>query len=244
MASTFYVKIQGKQLGPIGVTELKKLATDGGLSQNDFVSRDGREWSLARTVKGLEFPTSRVPDPPPAPSNGESKIIRPAPEFDPSELLGDIPAHAATAEMPMPSFPALPMSSPERSLLNLTACPDCRELISLKATACPHCGCPIVAPGHTDNQPPVKSTHAISSGQGTTIIVLLCIALGFPFLSWLRPVPKWEYHIASPSDLSLRESIDDLGAKGWEIVSARRATSSYGDPSYEIIFKRPKTAPF
>lgn len=56
-------------------------------------------------------------------------------------------------------------------------------------------------------------------------------------------VPKWEYRIASPSDEDLQAQLRALGADGWEIVSARRATSSDGGgrtaASYEMILKRP-----
>jgi len=51
---------------------------------------------------------------------------------------------------------------------------------------------------------------------------------------------QWEYKIESPSDSLVLESLDNWGEDGWELVFARRATSSYSDPSYEMIFRRPK----
>jgi len=50
--------------------------------------------------------------------------------------------------------------------------------------------------------------------------------------------PKWEYHIATPNDPLFDQEMDVLGAEGWELVAARRASSA-GVMSYEIIFKRP-----
>lgn len=52
---------------------------------------------------------------------------------------------------------------------------------------------------------------------------------------------KWEYKVEAPSDYGLTEKLNRLGAQGWEVVSARRASdgSSYSPTfSYEIIFKR------
>lgn len=55
--------------------------------------------------------------------------------------------------------------------------------------------------------------------------------------------PHWEYTIESPSDLQIEEELDRLGAEGWELVAARRATSSISDNvSYEMIFKRRRSA--
>ena len=58
--------------------------------------------------------------------------------------------------------------------------------------------------------------------------------------------PKWEYTIVAPSDEELAARLKVLGAEGWEIIAARRATNA--DPgggrptaSYEMILKRPIT---
>jgi hypothetical protein len=53
------------------------------------------------------------------------------------------------------------------------------------------------------------------------------------------PPLRWEYTVESPRDSHLVQSIDLLGEQGWELVTARRATSEDGDkPRYEMIFKR------
>ena len=51
---------------------------------------------------------------------------------------------------------------------------------------------------------------------------------------------KWEYWIATPSDAMLDRKLLQLGNQGWEMVTARRATSQFGGAKYEMIFKRPK----
>ena len=49
---------------------------------------------------------------------------------------------------------------------------------------------------------------------------------------------KWEYTLESPDDYSLEREMNEFGDNGWELVFARRATSSYSSASYEMIFKR------
>lgn len=51
---------------------------------------------------------------------------------------------------------------------------------------------------------------------------------------------RWEYRIEPSPDLSFEDSAATYGADGWELVTARRATSTYGPASYEMIFKRPR----
>ena len=80
------------------------------------------------------------------------------------------------------------------------------------------------------------------------IILLLVLALALSAYTAFSPVAvksatHWEYMIEAIPDGSFEESINKLGAQGWELVSARRATSSVGENteySYEMIFKRPK----
>ncbi|MFZ2490376.1 MAG: hypothetical protein WA208_02730, partial [Thermoanaerobaculia bacterium] len=57
--------------------------------------------------------------------------------------------------------------------------------------------------------------------------------------SRVAAAPRWEYRIETPADVIFDEEMKRLGAEGWDLVTARRATSSYGAPSYEIIFRRP-----
>jgi hypothetical protein len=53
--------------------------------------------------------------------------------------------------------------------------------------------------------------------------------------------PKFEYRIESPNDSAFDSEMNGYGSQGWELVSARRATSSNGGPaSYEVILRRAK----
>ncbi len=53
--------------------------------------------------------------------------------------------------------------------------------------------------------------------------------------------PKWEYYVGAVPDRAFIPAMDALGADGWELVTARRASTE--DPSgrefrYEVIMKR------
>lgn len=49
--------------------------------------------------------------------------------------------------------------------------------------------------------------------------------------------PSWEYLVIGPSDAMLGEELNNYGANGWEIVSARRAIADKTG-LYEIILRR------
>jgi hypothetical protein len=64
--------------------------------------------------------------------------------------------------------------------------------------------------------------------------------------SQLRATPTqtqfWEYTVEGVSDDSFTETMLEMGAKGWDVASTRRAVSgegSYSEGLYEVIFKRP-----
>ena len=85
-------------------------------------------------------------------------------------------------------------------------------------------------------------SHSMTRNQGSFIIALLCIGLGLPFWSFSRPIPRFEYLVAAPGDTLFEVEMNALGKQGWEIVSARRATSGseYSrSASYEVILNRP-----
>lgn len=82
------------------------------------------------------------------------------------------------------------------------------------------------------------------------VVVLLSALLVANFLSLfvlykLLPqpevavVPTWEYCCESVRDESFDEEMNALGSKGWEMVSARRASNYADKMQYEMIFKRP-----
>jgi hypothetical protein len=53
---------------------------------------------------------------------------------------------------------------------------------------------------------------------------------------------SWEYMIEGPTDDQLQSRLQALGSAGWELVSARRATTERDAKTmgiYEMIFRRP-----
>ena len=91
---------------------------------------------------------------------------------------------------------------------------------------------------------PVPSS-GISQIQAVIIILLLAGILVAPFLHTvpISPPPAWEYRIETIRDVGFTRQMNEIGAEGWEVVFARRASdgSEYHPTfSYEVIFKRPK----
>ena len=78
-----------------------------------------------------------------------------------------------------------------------------------------------------------------------TILIALASLLLVGLAGWTRiphPPQRWVYKIEAPGDDEFAPVMDSLGRQGWELVSARRATSSSSSSqsaSYEMIFKRP-----
>lgn len=69
--------------------------------------------------------------------------------------------------------------------------------------------------------------------------ILIAILIGLIFNQFSKP--SYEYTIASPSDYTFEESMDDYGSKGWEAVNCRRASDSDTDAMmYECIMVREK----
>ena len=56
-----------------------------------------------------------------------------------------------------------------------------------------------------------------------------------------HPPDRWSYVVLAPKDEDLIKELNQAGALGWEVVSARRATGGEGVASkaaYEMILKR------
>ena len=56
---------------------------------------------------------------------------------------------------------------------------------------------------------------------------------------------SWEYVIEGPTDEQIQSRLHALGSAGWELVSARRATTERDGNTmgiYEMIFRRPVEA--
>lgn len=85
-----------------------------------------------------------------------------------------------------------------------------------------------------------------SKSQVTIIVILLALFLAlFSYNTFAprppKPATQWEYRIQAIPDEHFEDSINKLGAQGWDLVFARRASNVEGDAatfSYEVIFKR------
>lgn len=135
--------------------------------------------------------------------------------------------------------------------------PICDDCGALRADGtCPKCD-PRFDPGEVSSAPeppPVADVGSQTSSAERlpaapsvvmpvkdfrTTAILFVVTAMLALMLWQRPTSKqWEYMIANPPDNSFDERMDGYGREGWELVTARRATSEYSDPSYECIFKR------
>jgi hypothetical protein len=84
-------------------------------------------------------------------------------------------------------------------------------------------------------------SRPLTMAQGWLIIVLLGAMVAIS--AWRgAPADRWEYMVVSPNDDRFEYEMDAHGMMGWEIVSARRATSEGADgknkAGYEVILKR------
>ena len=94
---------------------------------------------------------------------------------------------------------------------------------------------------------PIARQTAASSPSQTNVLqsalqptLLACLVLTqFCIMYILKPHTRFEYRIEAPGDEIFQTVMDGYGRDGWEVVSARRATS-LGDPAYEVILKRGK----
>jgi hypothetical protein len=78
------------------------------------------------------------------------------------------------------------------------------------------------------------------------ILILLLLIVGAQGWQAVRGVSvksqSWEYLIDGTEDEKLQSRLQALGAAGWELVFARRATTERGGTTtgiYEMIFRRP-----
>jgi hypothetical protein len=78
-------------------------------------------------------------------------------------------------------------------------------------------------------------------------VVLLAVIGGLIAVqTYHHPPDAWSYIILAPKDEDVIKVLNDAGALGWEVVSARRATGSEGSStsaSYEMILKRRGATP-
>lgn len=92
---------------------------------------------------------------------------------------------------------------------------------------------------------PVASSPYAAERRLTVLVVLAVLILAALVFLVFRATrtPQWQYMVVAPPDQMLESEMNRLGAEGWEIISARRATGAYNTASYEMILKRPGEAP-
>lgn len=94
MSSSYYVRSQGKVLGPFSFEDLKAKAAKGHLKKTDQISTDKKAWQPARGVEGLFAPSPKAPKPVPAEPAAAVKEL----ELVEVQLIEDEPLEAAIAE--------------------------------------------------------------------------------------------------------------------------------------------------
>lgn len=56
------------------------------------------------------------------------------------------------------------------------------------------------------------------------IVLLAAVLVALLLNTYHHPAEAWSYKVVTPSDAKLTETLNQLGAEGWEVVSARRAS--------------------
>jgi hypothetical protein len=125
--------------------------------------------------------------------------------------------------------------------------PKWRETLNLNGNSA---ASPVSTPGPQSSPAPASSgfvgkLRSINVPAATNSLLLFGILIA-TLLNLVVPkkpaAVQWEYKVDSIEDYSFDSTIRRLGENGWEIASARRATTGEGDSSrglYEVIFKRP-----
>jgi hypothetical protein len=88
----------------------------------------------------------------------------------------------------------------------------------------------------------LKGTQDVVNTALLAGILLALVAGGRSLSSTSR---YWEYTVEGVQDELFERTMQELGAEGWELASARRAVSGQGEYSqglYEVILKRPISA--
>jgi len=86
----------------------------------------------------------------------------------------------------------------------------------------------------------VRSIRRAAVGVAAVGVLGVLVGIVALFRGTPAPSQSWEYACVVVSDASFERDMSDLGAVGWEVVSARRASSADGAIwQYEVIVKRP-----
>ena len=133
MAREWYVRIGGKELGPLSSAALKQFVADGEVTPETPVKPEASgSWVAASQVKGL-FPSStNGAAPPPIPSFGPISQSRKS-----TPIARGLSPVQATPDLAVPTSDNPEPMLPIQGLMN---CPDCGRPVSPRASACPGCG--------------------------------------------------------------------------------------------------------
>ena len=78
------------------------------------------------------------------------------------------------------------------------------------------------------------------------LLLIIAAAQGWQIMRGMSvKAQSWHYVIEGPLDDQLQDRLKELGSEGWELVSARRATTQVEGETkgiYEMIFRRPSDA--
>ena len=78
------------------------------------------------------------------------------------------------------------------------------------------------------------------------LLLVIAVAQGWQIVRGMSvKAQSWQYVIEGPTDEQLQDRLRDLGSEGWELISARRATTQIAGETkgiYEMIFRRPSDA--
>ena len=92
-----------------------------------------------------------------------------------------------------------------------------------------------------EEESPRSTDQVLRILLSVSVILLIVIAVLLALQTFDHPPDIWSYAIVAPKDEDLVKELNRVGALGWEVVSARRATSGEGSTapaSYELILKR------
>ena len=224
MANEWYFQAKGRRFGPISAGLMRQQVEAGRIVPETLVRKgDEGKWIAATKVRGLfdsdesdeSGESGEISDPFTSPSNG---VIF---EFYPPE--SPVP--------PPPPSPATDLPAKDETTTSVERGPQ-----------------PVVASrrGCGNSEILFNVTMVLLVLIGLTIVGLLTFdetQTRTGIRDKIVDRPQWEYTIESPDDLFIEDELERLGAQGWELVFARRATSDITDGvSYEMIFKRRRPA--
>ena len=251
MSKFRFVRKHGKVLGPLTADRVNQLFSEGKLAPNDELgeNQDGPWQSVAQLQERIEqvkkkkqveaearhtprhADTSEVPAIPDVDEPAQNLETRDTPE--PYAGASDLPNPLATADSWATVASFAPSTFPSQSPHAATYIPSAAA-----------------APNTAKKQPPAESSPLswltnVLLGMILLVGTVIALLLASQFLGVSETATKaartqWEYQIVTPYDELLESKLSTLGDAGWELVNARRATSEYGSPKYEMIFRRPK----